>query len=298
METKAVKRNFLILQSSLLLLMCTVLPDFGNMLQDAIFSASGILALSFDFTGFIAKLVGIAGAGYALYNFMNGGVKPLPVIILTAIGAVLALLSSFPFVPSWLDFITVVLFIIAIVLSKNSFGIEWASVAGHGFYLFLVAAVLRLSAGLNSNILSSIVAIVALIIYLMALGKAGSSSDMNVSGGISKLKTAIILAFIGVIIVFIPLIGWIVGPILAIIAFIFEYMAYGMFKKAEVLGEEGRTGAGKLQLSMILLIVGAIVGIIPLIGVIGSLINLFALVLVFYGWYKILLGIEEQPEVK
>lgn len=294
METKAVKRNFLILQSSLLLLMCTVLPDFGNLVKDAVSSAYGMPDLSFDFVGFIAKLVGIGGAGYALYNFFNGGVKPLPIIILTAVGAVLALLSSFPVVPSWLDFITVILFIIAVILSKSSFGVEWTSIVSQGFYMFLVAAVLRLSAGLNSNILSSIVAIIAFIIYLKALGKAGSSSDMNVSGGISKLKTAIILGLIGVIITIIPLIGWIVGPILAIIAFIFEYMAYGMFKNAETLGNEGRAGAGKLQLSMILLIVGAIVGLIPLIGVVGGLIDLFALILVFNGWYKILLGIESQ----
>lgn len=292
METKAVKRNFLILQSSLLLLMCTVLPDFEEILKDAVKSSFNVPDFSINYGGLLAKLVGAVGVCYALYNLIKDGVKPISVIILAGFASIIAVLSSFPFIPAWVDFITVILFIIAIVMStKKKIGIEWTSLVSQGFYLILVATVLRLAAGFEEKFLSSVVAIVAFIIYLKALKKAGSSTDINVSGGVSKLKTAVIIGLIGAILSFIPGVS-VVCPVLAIIAFVFEYLAYGMFKQSEVLGGEGRDGAGKLQLSMILLIVGAILGFI--LKPIGVVVDLIALFMILNGWYKILLGIESQ----
>ena len=74
--------------------------------------------------------------------------------------------------------------------------------------------------------------------YWIGLGKIRTSLDSVGEQGVSKLKIAVILGLVGVIIGWIPLIGGIIGGILAILAFVFEFMGYGLLKGSNAIGNE------------------------------------------------------------
>lgn len=66
MDEKVRKQKFLQLQFCMLLLVCTLLPDLGSLLGLPDFSVSV----------FCSQLVGVIGAGWALYAFYKIGLCP------------------------------------------------------------------------------------------------------------------------------------------------------------------------------------------------------------------------------
>lgn len=141
-------------------------------------------------------------------------------------------------------------------------------------------------------------ALIGLILYFIGLGKLKESIDMQGAKGVSRLKIAVILGIIAVIFGWIPLLGSIVAGILLMIAFIVEFLGYGSMKQSASLGVEGQTGAGKLRISMIILLIGSVVDLFPFTGTFVGLISLIALWFVFQGWSMVLWGVEEQNEAK
>ena len=69
---------------------------------------------------------------------------------------------------------------------------------------------------IGDTMMTGIAALVGLIMYWIGLGKIRTSLDSVGEQGVSKLKIAVILGLVGVIIGWIPLIGGIIGGILAI----------------------------------------------------------------------------------
>ena len=115
----------------------------------------------------------------------------------------------------------------------------------------------------------------------------------------SKLKIAAWIGIIGfaikVLLGWIPLIGFVLGILIGIaniVAFILEFIGYGNLTRSATVGLEGQAGAGKLRTSMILVIVAFIIGLIPVIGLVGGLLTIVALWFVFSGWGMILRGLE------
>ena len=106
------------------------------------------------------------------------------------------------------------------------------------------------------------------------------------------MKIAVILAVVAVVFGWIPLLGGIVAGILLIVSFVVEYLGYSAMKKSAALGIEGQNGAGKLCISMIVLLIGAIIDLFPLTGMIVGIISLVALWLIFQGWSMVLFGLE------
>ena len=84
--------------------------------------------------------------------------------------------------------------------------------------------------------------------------------------------------------------GGIIAGILLSVASIVEYMGYSAMKRSVSIGSEGQKGAGKLCVSMIVLLVAAIIDFFPLTGMIVGIISLVALCLVFRGWNIYLSG--------
>ena len=80
--------------------------------------------------------------------------------------------------------------------------------------------------------------------------------------------------------------------ILLIIGFIVEFLGYTAMMQSASLGTEGQAGAGKLRISMIILLVGGIINFFPLTGMVVGLLSLVALWFVFKGWSLILQGLE------
>ena len=84
---------------------------------------------------------------------------------------------------------------------------------------------------------------------------------------------------------FIPAAGGILKGIDLIVAFIFMLLAYSGLKKSETFA--GKDGAKLLFTAMILGAVGALLRIIPLIGIIGSILLIIEFILTILGWKKI-----------
>ena len=87
------------------------------------------------------------------------------------------------------------------------------------------------------------------------------------------------------------------GELLPLLPLFFEFIGYGALQKSVTVGHEGQAGAGKLRISMIIVLVGVILGFFPGIGgTLQAFLSLVALWLVFLGWNKILFGLEGEVE--
>lgn len=290
--------KFLQLQFCLLLLLLTVLPSLPS------FSISGALfGFDLDIPKLCCKILGLVGGGLAFYYFYQQAESqskqlPTPFLITAIAGMALVLASMFPGVPFWIDYIAFVILIVAIYLCKGSVGIEWKNRGSQGAYLILLAVLLHVYNGIGNTTMTGIAAFVGLIVYWVGLGRLRTALDSVGEQGTSKLKIAIILGLVAVVLGWIPLLGKIVGGIFVIIAFIFEFMGYGLLKGSNAIGSEGQTGAGKLRTSMIVLLIAAIFGIIPGLGIVNKILSILALWLVFQGWAMILSGMETKEENK
>lgn len=291
METERMKK-FLQLQCCVLLLLLTLLPEFS------LLSLFG--GIDINIPVFCCKIGGIIGGGMALYAFyqMAGQEKtslPTPFLISSCAGIGLVLLTMIPSIPSWLEYVALAALAVTLFLSKSSLNIQWNTLAPQGSYLVLLAVVLHLFNGVNDTTMTKIAAMVGLVIYLIGLGKMKSALDELGMKGASKLTIAVIFGLIAIPFSWIPLVGSFICGILGIIAFFFEFMGYGLLKNSESVGNEGRIGAGKLRISMIVLLIGAIIGFIPIIGSkIEAFISLVALWMIFQGWTKIVIGVSQK----
>lgn len=287
MEDKVRKQKFLQLQFCMLLLMCTLLPDLGSLL--------GLPDL--DIPVFCCQVFGVVGGALALYAFYQekGKELPVPFLYLAGGGLALGLLALIPGLPEWLDYIGLIALLIALFMSKNSLSIQWNSPGSQGAYLILIAILLHVYDSIGDSVLTHIAALVGLILYFIGLGQLKEGLDEQGRKGISRLKVAVVLGLIAVIFGWIPLLGTIVAGILLMVAFVFEFLGYGAMKQSVRLGPVGQTGAGKLQISMIILLVGAFIDLFPLTGIVVGFIALIALWFVFQGWSMVLFGVE-NPE--
>ncbi len=285
--------KFLQLQFCMLLLLLTVLPEF-NLL-------SSLLGFNFDIPKFACKVLGLIGGGMAFYYFYKDAQSksqqlPTPFLATAIGGMALILLSMIPGIPSWLEYIAIILLLAALYLCKESLGIEWSNRGSQGAYFILLAVLLHVYNSIGDTMMTGIAALVGLIMYWIGLGKIRTSLDSVGEQGVSKLKIAVILGLVGVIIGWIPLIGGIIGGILAILAFVFEFMGYGLLKGSNAIGNEGQIGAGKLRTSMIILLVATVIGFIPGLGIVEKILSIIAVWFVFQGWSLILSGMETRAE--
>lgn len=285
--------KFLQLQFCMLLLLLTVLPEF-NLL-------SSPLGFNFDIPKFACKVLGLIGGGMAFYYFYKDTQSksqqlPTPFLATAIGGMALILLSMIPGIPSWLEYIAIILLLAALYLCKESLGIEWSNRGSQGAYFILLAVLLHVYNSIGDTMMTGIAALVGLIMYWIGLGKIRTSLDSVGEQGVSKLKIAVILGLVGVIIGWIPLIGGIIGGILAILAFVFEFMGYGLLKGSNAIGNEGQIGAGKLRTSMIILLAATVIGFIPGLGIVEKILSIIAVWFVFQGWSLILSGMETRAE--
>lgn len=286
MDETIKKQKFVQLQFCLLLLVCTLLPDFTSLIG----------LPSVDIPVLCCKIIGLVGGGLALFTFYKslGQALPMPFLVIAGSGLVLTLLTLFPGMPNWLNYIGLVVLLIAFFMSKGSVGIQWKNAGAQGAYLVLMAILLRVYDSIGDTTVTGIAALIGLVLYIVGLGKLKANLDAKGAQGISRLKVAIILGIVAIIFGWIPLLGSIVAGILFIIGFIFEFLGYGAMKQSASLGFEGQQGAGHLRISMIILLVGAIVDLIPFTGMVVGFISLVALWLIFKGWNMILFGIEQD----
>jgi uncharacterized membrane protein len=136
--------------------------------------------------------------------------------------------------------------------------------------------------------IAPIAVILGYILYLSGLG--GFKKLLGGADGpaVGKVRTGAILVIIGIVVKWIPFIGWIFGGILSVIGFILGVVGFSKLKNSSSFPESARKGASKLFTALILLIIGWVIGLIPIVGDwIESIFEFIALILTLVGWAKI-----------
>ena len=285
MDERMKNQKFLQLQCCLLLLVCALLPDLGSFIG----------APSLDIPALCCQLIGIVGSGLALLAFHKSmGGLPTPFVYIVWAGLLLALLVILPGVPQWLGYIAIIALLVSLYMAKDCLGVLWNSWGSQGAYFILLAILMHVYDSIGDNTLTGIAALVGFFMYFKGLGILKDVLDDTGVKGVSRLKTAVILGIVAVILGWIPLLGGILAGILLLASFIFEYIGYGSLKQSTALGMEGHMGAGKLRTSMILLVIAAFIDFFPMTGIVVGIISIIALWLIFKGWSMILLGMEDE----
>lgn len=289
MKTEITK-SFLLLQCCTLLLALTLLPEF-----DLVSMFTGI---DLDISVIICKLIGAIGIGISLLRISKDKqrvdeILPLPLLVLSGAGALLTIFSLIPSFPSWMSYTGLVLLFISLFTSKNLLQIQWSQVSTGGAYFILLSVILHIFSFINNTTATITAALIGLILYIIGLGKLKEGLDINGQNAVSKLKIAVIISILAAIFDYIPLMGW-VSTILAIIAFIFEFLGYSAFKTSVTIGDEGRKGAGLLKNSTIVLIIAAICGLFS--DTIAAMLAITTLFLTFSGWTQIVFGLQTINE--
>ncbi|MDR0507361.1 MAG: hypothetical protein LBH32_11215 [Dysgonamonadaceae bacterium] len=133
-----------------------------------------------------------------------------------------------------------------------------------------------------------IAVIVGYVMYFVGLGSFKKLLEGGDGSAIGKVRTGLILSLIATITGWIPVIGWIAGGILNIIGFIITMTGFSRLKKSSSFPDNACKGASKLFSAQILLIIGWIIGLIPLVGGwIEMIFSFIAFVMVLVGWAKI-----------
>lgn len=290
MEEKIKKEKFLQIQFCMLLLVCTLLPDWGSIIG----------LMDFDIPVFCCKIIGAIVGLLALYSFYKsfGESLPVPFLAISCGGFVLVLLSLIPGMPGWLDYLALIALLVGFFLSKKSLNIQWSNDSTQGAYLILISILLHIYNSIDDTTLTGIMALVGLILYIIGLAKLKKNMDAYGLKGISRLKVAVILGIIAVVVDWIPIFGWVIAGVLMIVSFVFEFLGYNIMKQSSSIGDVGRSGAGKLCVSMIILVIGRIVDFFPLTDMVVAFISLISLWFVFKGWSMILFGLEESFSIK
>ena len=132
-----------------------------------------------------------------------------------------------------------------------------------------------------------------MIIRLKDLAEKSTEED---AAAIKKLQLGALLYIVGLGVRMIPVVGWIIGPIVLVVAFVFMLLGYMALKKSETFPY--KEAMGLPFIAAILGVVAAVFKIIPVIGVtVGNIILIAVFVLLLLGWKKATGPVAEpQPE--
>ena len=121
--------------------------------------------------------------------------------------------------------------------------------------------------------------------YLRLKDLAEKSTPEDASG-LKKLQLGALLYIVGVAVRMIPVVGWILGPITLIVAFIFMLLGYAGLKKSTTF--PFKDAMGLPFVASIIGIVAAIFKIIPVVGTtVGNILLIVTFILILVGWKKI-----------
>lgn len=136
------------------------------------------------------------------------------------------------------------------------------------------------------NLLLGLAILAGYILFFLGLKDFRGVVNTADVPAVGKIYTAVILNIVGYFLKLIPVIS-IVGGILNLVAFILMLIGFAALKNSTTFPGLARTGASKLFVAMILSLVGAVLGWIPVIGILGAICNIVAFVMTILGWKSI-----------
>lgn len=138
------------------------------------------------------------------------------------------------------------------------------------------------------NIIISLAIIAGYVMFFLGLKDFRNVVNIQDKDAVQKLFTATILSIVGYLLGLIPVAGWLLKGICVIVSCIMMLMGYSALKKSQTFPAIAREGASKLHTAMVLSIIGAVIGLIPLVGgVIGGILDIIAFIMIILGWKKI-----------
>ncbi len=107
----------------------------------------------------------------------------------------------------------------------------------------------------------------------------------------NMIKQSYIYLIIAIAVGWIPVVGWIAALVLMILSYVKQLKAFKGLSESKVLPQEAKDGAAKIRKATIWMLVGSVIGIIPLIGGIAELaITIVMFFSIIAGWKLIYLG--------
>ncbi len=138
------------------------------------------------------------------------------------------------------------------------------------------------------NIIISLAIIAGYVMFFLGLKDFRAVVNIQDRDAVQKLFTATIISIVGYVLGLIPVAGWLLKGICVIVSCVMMLIGYSALKKSQTFPTLACEGASKLYTAMILSIIGAVIGLIPLVGgVIGGILDIIALILIILGWKRI-----------
>jgi hypothetical protein len=124
-------------------------------------------------------------------------------------------------------------------------------------------------------------------LFLLGLINFAKILDGDDRKSAEMLRNGAVLMILAGLLPFLRLPGILIA-VVNIVGFILMLLGYSKLKSSVTFPAKARVGAAKLFLSMILLIIGAVIGLIPLIGgIIGAILSIIAFFFMLSGWATI-----------
>lgn len=137
---------------------------------------------------------------------------------------------------------------------------------------------------IGADTVVGILALAAFVYYFLGIkGMKESAVETALAEGTEKIYKGALLGIIGTVVGLIPLIG-LIGGLVSLVGFIFMLMGFNSVRKTN-LSAEAAKGAQQLYLTMVLTIVAAVVGLIPVLGgIIAAIISIITVIYAILGW--------------
>ena len=103
----------------------------------------------------------------------------------------------------------------------------------------------------------------------------------------NNLYLGVLLGLIGSVVALIPFIGFL-GTLCSFVGFIFMMIAFNKMKVSTTLPASAVSGSSKLFVSMLLALIGGVLGLIPIAGgILEAIMSIIVLIFGFMGWSAI-----------
>lgn len=137
------------------------------------------------------------------------------------------------------------------------------------------------------SLLLALAIIAGYVLFFLGLSHFRTVVNTNDAPAVQKLYVATIISIVAYVCMCIPFMG-LIGKILSLVAFIMMLLGFSALKKSATFPADGRNGASKLFIAMILSVVGVVLGWIPLIGgVLSAILGIVGFILTILGWKKV-----------
>ncbi len=114
---------------------------------------------------------------------------------------------------------------------------------------------------------------------------------------VNRIKKAYIFLIVGVVIGFVPTFGCFIKLICILASYIMLLFGYDALRKSSAQASEAQKGAAKLRSATIIMLIGSIMGCVPLFGsIIDGVLTFIAFFMVLSGWDAIKHGVPNLSE--